>query len=395
MKTGNIQLVKKINKSIVLESVRKNAPISRADIAQSTGLNKGTVSSLVSELIIESFVYESGPGTSSGGRRPVLLHFNHQAGYAIGIDIGVTEILSIITDLEGTIIHEQTLHLANTQFPSVMESIFQLIDQCIDHMPNSPYGIIGIGIGIPGMINNKDQILLAPNLKWKNVNIKQQLEDRYDFPIIIENEANAGAYGEKLYGAGKDTQDLVYMSVGTGIGTGIIIDNHLFKGANGLSGEMGHISIDLNGKTCQCGNIGCWELYASEQALINEANQKKDLLTCKQNQRVPIDLDELMILAETNCSPAIELFHQAGQYLGMGMINIINTFNPSKIIIGNRLAKASHWLETSLLKVVNERAIAYHQNHVDICFSKLSSYSTALGVSAFVVDHFISHLYHH
>src|SRR5690606_7661985 len=128
-------------------------------------------------------------------------------------------------------------------------------------------GIVGIGIGVPGLIDKDSSVLLAPNLGWKNSSIRKEIEATFRIPVIVENEANAGAYGEKVFGLGKDVDNLVYISAGIGIGTGIIIGGELYRGYNGFSGEFGHMTIQINGDECRCGNQGCWELYASEQFL--------------------------------------------------------------------------------------------------------------------------------
>lgn len=272
-RTWNQHVVKKENKSLVLETILEFSPISRADIAKQTGLNKGTVSSLVNELLEEQLIYESGSGVSSGGRRPVMLLFKQEAGYAIGIDIGVNYILGILTDLQGDICHEKTIHFNHLTYEEITKELFHVIDSLISSMPSSHYGVVGIGIGVPGIISTDGQILLAPNLNWKSKNLKGLLEDHYHLPVHIENEANAGAYGEKRFGAGKESDNIIYVSVGIGIGVGLILNGKLYKGNNGFSGELGHMTIEADGIKCRCGNQGCWELYASEQALIHNAEQ--------------------------------------------------------------------------------------------------------------------------
>ncbi len=191
--TWNQQVVKKNNKSLVLQMVMEKDPISRADIAQVTGLNKATVSSLVNELLEEELIYESGPGESSGGRRPVLLHFNKVAGYSIGIDIGVNYILGVLTDLKGEILFEQNQTIIDTSYPVIAELVQKLIQTLLESMPKSRYGAVGIGIGVPGIVEKEGTVLLAPNLGWKNISLKKQIEDEFQLPVIIENEANAGA----------------------------------------------------------------------------------------------------------------------------------------------------------------------------------------------------------
>lgn len=375
--TWNQHVVKKNNKALVLSLIIEKETISRADIANVTGLNKTTVSSLVTELLEDELIYESGPGISSGGRRPVILHFNRNTGYAIGVDIGVNYVLAVLTDLKGKIIVEKSQNVNRTSYSSIISTVQTMIQSLMDDMPNSRYGIVGIGVGVPGIVNKEGSVLLAPNLGWTNIQLKEDLEKTFNVPIIIENEANAGAVGEQQFGAGQDNENILYVSAGIGIGVGIILNKELYQGKSGFSGEMGHMIIELNGKRCNCGSRGCWEAYASENALLEMAGENID------------SLESLIEQAKNGEKTAIELFEKIGQYLGFGINNIINTFNPDQVIIGNRLASIREWIEEPILSTIENHTLVYHQKEMKLEFSKLGKYSTALGVSAFVVDHFI------
>ncbi|WP_129731881.1 ROK family transcriptional regulator [Ectobacillus funiculus] len=381
--TWNQQLVKKENKSVVFNLIMNHSPISRADIAQKCGLNKGTVSSLVAELLEEQLIYESGPGESSGGRRPVMLLFNQGAGYSVGIDLGVNYILGVLTDLHGNIVITKNEKYINVSFEDTLNRVKSIISSLIDTVPPSPYGIVGIGIGAPGVVNKEGDILLAPNLGWKNVSLTAELENMFNVPVIVENEANAGAYGEKKFGIGQPFDDLIYVSAGIGIGTGIIINGELYKGINGYSGEFGHMTIDKNGMQCRCGNKGCWELYASEQSLLSKANEMNLGITND------VNLGEILLLAQSEEQAAIQLLEEIGKNLGLGIINIIHAFNPQQIIIGNRLAAARQWIEPQVRDVIGKFTLPFHQTDIKIDFSDLSLPSSALGVAAFSTENFL------
>lgn len=385
VRTWNQHVVKQENKELVLNTIIQETPISRAEIATKTSLNKGTVSSLVNDLIDESMIYESGPGKSSGGRRPVILHFNNLAGCSIGIDIGVNYILGVLTDLEGKIITEKYIKYTYKSFDETTRQIYEVIDALAVKQPETPYRIIGIGVGIPGAVNNEGEIMLAPNLKWENVIIKELLENRYDIPVVIENEANAGAYGEKKYGVGKSKNHIIYVSVGVGIGIGMMLNGKLYRGNNGFSGEMGHMSIDQNGSECPCGNKGCWELYASEKGLTN-AMTKFSIPSQLDDQR---DLEYLISLAEDGDKNAIDLFKQVGTYIGLGLKNIVTTFNPEQIIVGNRMSSAKEWIESA---VVNEldTVLWFQKEGLSFDFSGLSTHSSAMGMAAFSIENFLN-----
>ncbi|GKU81872.1 ROK family transcriptional regulator [Niallia sp. NCCP-28] len=381
--TWNQQLVKKENKSLVLNLIINHSPISRADIAQQSGLNKGTVSSLVSELLEEQLIYESGPGESSGGRRPVMLLFNQGAGYSIGLDLGVNYILGVLTDLQGNVVFSKNEKYKNTTYEETLNHVKKVISFLINAAPPSPYGIVGIGIGAPGIVNKEGDVLLAPNLGWKNVSLKAEIEEAFHLPVIIENEANAGAYGEKKFGIGQQFDNLIYVSVGIGIGAGIIINGELYSGFNGHSGEVGHMTIDKNGMQCRCGNKGCWELYASEQSLLSKANE------LKLGNKGDISLGEILSLAEKEEQSVLVLLEEIGRNLAYGIINIIHSFNPQQIIIGNRLAAAKKWIEPQVQDTIQKFTLPFHQTDINVNFSDLSLPISALGVSAFSSENFL------
>ncbi|SFJ91578.1 ROK family protein (putative glucokinase) [Thermoflavimicrobium dichotomicum] len=382
-------MVKKINKSIVLETIKQKHPISRAQISELTGLNKGTVSSIVQELIEEEFVSEIGPGRSSGGRRPVMLLYNQKAGFAIGIDLNVNYLLTVLTDLQGNIVLEQKTYLNDRSLSSVAKQIIQSIRLIMDQVPKSRHGIVGVGIGIPGLCSEDGTILFAPNLGWREVDLKQALSSECSLPIFVLNEAHAGAIGEHLLGAGKGVSDLIYLSVGIGIGSGIIFNNTLYKGNSGLAGEIGHCIIVPNGKLCRCGNRGCWEVYASEIALLEYAKAHSLLLSLPEEKW---NIETLIDLASQGHQEAIELFHEIGQYLGIGLCNIMHVFNPELIIIGNRFAQAEKWITSPIHQAIENNSLAFHRKKVRIRFANLGIHSSAIGAASLAITHFFSDL---
>lgn len=375
--TGDLALIKKINTSIVLEAVLKHAPLSRAQISELTGLNKATVSSLVQDLIDSHLIEVIGPGESSGGRKPVMLLFNGTAGYAIGIDLGVNYIRGLLADLEGNVIAEHSRSLKQHEPEFAFEQLAECISLLMDKAPPSAYGIVGIGVGVPGIVDDNGVILLAPNLKWREIPLQQQLEERFGLPVTIDNEANAGAQGEQKYGAGRGIANQIYVSVGIGIGTGIILGKELYKGASGFSGELGHLSIEYNGKPCTCGNQGCWELYASENALLERSAELGH-----------DSLEELLAAAAAGDERVIELIRSIGDYLGAGIANIVNVFNPNVVIIGNRMSRAAEWLEPAVQAALDRRTLPYHRERMRLLFAELQEQSAVRGAAYYAISKF-------
>ncbi len=377
------QSIKSQNKKQILQLIIDHAPISRSAIAKQLGMAKGTVSSLSTELIQSEVIYEYGPGSSSGGRRPLMLLFNEKAGYSIGIDVGVNYIMGILTNLRGEKIAEQKQTISVHDFDHMLPLIIKTIQKLIDASPPSPYGIIGVGVGVPGIVNHQGTILFAPNLGWEYVDLQEELENAFDVPVTIENEANAGAYGEKKHNSSSHLSDnLVYVSAGIGIGAGVIINGEIYRGEKGYSGEFGHMMIDMKGRKCSCGSVGCWEMYASEKALLLEAEK---VLGSAEG----LNLESLIDQAETH-PKVTSLFTEVGDCLGSGISSILNGFNPQKVVIGNRLALAEPLLSEPVKSAIDRHTLNFHKEQAEILFSSLTPYSTSLGASHFVTERFIA-----
>ncbi|WP_239617811.1 ROK family protein [Cohnella mopanensis] len=378
-KTGDQALIKRINTAIVLEYILRGSPLSRAQISEQSGLNKATVSSLVQDLIDGALVQEIGTGQSSGGRKPVLLEFVASSGYAVGIDLGVNYIRGVLTDLRGNVVAERTSALRLTEPNAAVDQLCGCIEHLMTEAPSSPYGIVGIGVGVPGLVDDNGTILFAPNLQWRDIPLQRLLTEKFSLPITIDNEANMGALGEQKYGVGRSINNLIYVSVGIGIGTGLILHKSLYKGASGFSGEMGHLSVEAHGKSCTCGNRGCWEMYASEQALLEQA--------------APLgfeDLESLLVAASSGRQDVLELFSNIGEYLGVGIANIVNVFNPDAVVIGNRMSQARPWLENALRQTVVQRALGFHLRKVQLLFAELGERSSMMGAAEMAIAGFFA-----
>ncbi|KAA6455252.1 transcriptional repressor XylR [Bacillus atrophaeus] len=371
--------VKKVNQKVLLKEILKNSPISRATLSEKTGLNKSTVSSQVNTLMKESLVFEIGQGQSSGGRKPVMLVFNKKAGYSIGIDVGVDYINGILTDLEGTIVRDQHHHLESNSPEITKDILIDMIHHFMAHMPQSPYGLTGIGICVPGLIDKNQKIVFTPNSNWRDIDLKSFIQEKCNVPVFIENEANAGAYGEKVFGAAKNHDNIIYASVNTGIGIGVIINNDLYRGVSGFSGEMGHMTIDFNGPKCSCGNRGCWELYASEKALLKSLQTKEKKLSYQ----------EIIDLAHLNDIGTLNALQTFGFYLGIGLTNILNTFNPQAIILRNSIIESHPMVLNSIRSEVSSRVYSQLGNSYELLPSFLGKNAPALGMSSIVIDHFL------
>ncbi|MBX6353462.1 MAG: ROK family transcriptional regulator [Thermoflavifilum sp.] len=382
-RTGDQAFIKALNRSIVLNLIRTQSPISRTQIAKITGLNKATVSALVDELIQDNLVQEIGHGHARVGRRPVLLLFNANAGHVIGVDLGVNYIRVLATDLAARAHHAYESPLdPGAPLDANLRLVIDLVRQAADTLPASQLGIVGVGVGVPGLVDyNTGTVINAPNLHWRDLPLRERLEHELQMPVFVDNEANAGALGEKLFGCGKEVSDLVYVSVGIGIGTGVIVGGELMRGRRGLAGEFGHMTVETAGARCSCGNTGCLELYASEAAIeqlyVREAGRHAGLA-------------EILSLVNQNDSAAISAVQAAGYYLGIGVANMINGLNPSMVVIGNRVSQFGDWLLRPVEQTVQSRSFVARYSATPIRLSALGRDAIAVGAAALVLHHYFS-----
>lgn len=373
--------MKALNKAIVLDMLRRHSPISRADIAKATGLNKATVSAMVDELLAEQMVTEAGPGESSGGRRPQILHFHDRAGLVAGVELGVGFLRVAITDLRARVLWRRYTTFAPDQGPEAcVRLLAAVVREGLAAAPVTPRGLLGIGVGVPGLAESGEgRLVFAPNLHWENVPLRDWLQESFPgLPILVDNEANAAAVGEHWSGCAHDARTLVYLSVGVGLGAGVMLAGNLFRGVGGAAGEVGHTTIDVNGLRCSCGNRGCWELYASETALL------RDLA----GSGTAPDVAEVIQAARQGDQAALAALARVGEALGVGIANTVNTFNPELVVIGGSIAEAGDLVLEPARQVVEQRALARPRGQTRILTSTLGAEACAIGAGSLVLHTF-------
>jgi N-acetylglucosamine repressor len=393
LKKGSFQGMKSLNKSIVLNKIRNNGPISRAQIAKETSLTPPTVSSIVKELIDSKLVTESQQGVSNGGRKPTMLIINGDGFYVIGIDVGPKTLRIVLTNLNGKVLDQHAIDLPST---STNETLLNLmvsqIQRMMDANEDKPGQIIGIGVGMHGVVDvAKGVSLFAPNLQLRDIPIKETLESHFQVMIKVENDARAMALGEAWFGSGNGTQNVVTVNVGRGIGAGIVLEGKLFHGDTFLAGEIGHMAIDLSGKKCICGSYGCLQTVAAGPA-IGEAAQKELSMGKSSVLRDWIDGDLEKINGEMVYKGAVEgdsvcvsILENTGIYLGIGFTNLIHLLNPSKIIIGGGVSNAGNYILNSIRETIHQRGLTQKAKTTEVTVSKLGQQATAIGAVALIL----------
>jgi len=375
--SGDSTMLKSMNKTTVLVLIKNEAPISRAELAKRTKLTRATVSALVEELIAEHRVAETGIGHSSGGRKPVMLEFNRQAGFVFGFDLRPTELVLIVTDWGGAHIHKRSFEYTDsTDADRTMKQVADIVREQCGLLPASPLGLMGVGIGIHGFVEYpSSRILFQPFFGWRNVEWKGRLEEELGVPVVIDNEANLAALGELEAGVAQKSDNIVYLSVGGGIGGGLIVGGDIYRGRHGYAGEVGHTTIERDGLPCICGNRGCWEMYASERALADKL----------QLPYKPGVTEQIARMLESGESRAAQAIAEVGRCLGIGIGNLVHTLNPEMVVIGYPIARQSEWLRPYIEQAMQSRFPYVHKESVEIRYSSLQDEACAVGASAAVV----------
>lgn len=384
MQRGTFQLMKSVNKKIILNKIRTSQPISRAQIAKETGLTPPTVSSIVKELVEEEFVKESSLGESSGGRKPTMLHINSNAFFCIGVDAGPETVECVLTDLTGRI-YERTSssltgQLTNDQFISLLK---EKIHETLRLSGNLQDRVIGIGIAMHGVVDVENGIsLIAPNLNLRNIPIKEELSKEFDLAIKVENDARAMALGESWFGGHGDVGSMVAVNIGRGVGAGVVINGELYHGAQDMAGEIGHMTIDLHGDICNCGNRGCLQTFINGDAIVKRMKQLNEELH-------DITANEIYERALQGDATSIQILKETGNIIGVGLTNLIHLINPSKIILGGGVMKSEKFIMPAILETIRDRALTPKSKETTVMVTTLGDDATLLGaVSLLLVELF-------
>jgi glucokinase len=310
----------------------------------------------------------------------------------LAIDLGGTKINAAIISSKGQIrAKEYRLTLANKGPEIVISRIFSAIDHLLKTENINITQLDSISIAAAGAIDiNRGLVTASPNLPdWCDIALRDILKEKYGINTILLNDASAAALGEHHFGAGKGVSNLVLLTLGTGIGGGIIIDDKLYSGVNGSAGEIGHMTIDINGIIDTCGNVGCLETLASGTAIAREVmrrvrqGEKTSLTEIVKDKIENITAEKVEIAARGGDPLAMEVISQAGTYLGVGLVNVVNIFNPEMIIIGGGVAKMADLLLNPARQIVRERAFQLAVGAVRVVPAQLGNDAGILGAAVF------------
>jgi glucokinase-like ROK family protein len=395
---GDQESLRQINLSTVLTHLRQNAPISRAALAEITGLNRATITRLVRELIEHGFVRETGFQSVRAGRPSILLQLDPEAGCIIGAEIEVKFGSVILTDLAAHVLWREEVDFGDNDEPeAVLNSISQLIRQACSKAAEKNRHVLGLGISLPGLVDVSSGVLLfAPNMRWSDVPVKQWLENEFDIPIYVDNKANMAALAESYFGSARDSGYVLYINITAGVGAGIVLNQRIMPGVSGLAGEVGHMAINPDGPECNCGSRGCWETYVSALAVFRRV--RECILNGEESQLAEVVRDgferitmPLMVeAARQGDRVALDSFEETGYYLGVGLANLINTFNPQKVVLGGYVTQAYEFLLPVIQKTVQERALRWPREAADIVVATYLNDASLMGAVATVYGQILS-----
>lgn len=373
--------IRDINKQIVLNYVRDRAPISRAEIARQTALQRSTVSAIVDNLQFDGLIEETGTGDSTGGRKPTLLKLRTGIPVAVGVDVTPRQTTIALADLSGQILHQEI-------FPTSPDADFmsaQIVEKVKKHAVNNNKYDLEVGISVPGIADQTTgKVLYIPYFQWRDWDICRQITDQTGLSVTVDNDANAIALAELWFGEERNRKDRNFITVlvAEGIGTGIIFDGQIYRGEKGAAGEFGHMIVGENAPVeCSCGSRKCWEAHASEKAI---RFRYQNLLKKHSSGNSDYRIEQLIKLANGGDEEAIQVFRETARFLGIGISNLIVGFSPQVIIVSGRIVKVWSIIKDEIRSLV-ERSVRQELPETIIRTSSLPDSPTLTGSLSLVL----------
>lgn len=326
--------IRDINRQIVLNYVRERGPISRAEIAHETALQRSTVSLIVEELRVDGLIEEVS-GESTGGRPPILLSLRTADAVAIGVDVGTNKTIVATSDLAGRVMEEESFDTS----PDAETTTRQIIDRANKLLRRNNGTIEGIGVSLPGLVNSDGTELFVPTFNWRDIPLAKDLNAGTGLPVTIDNDANAAALAELWFGRPeiREVRDFILVLVEDGVGTGIVFDGQVYRGENGAAGEFGHMTIGQGAPVaCASGSRECWEAFASERSAIARFKNLSQSL----NGAADVTFGDLIDQALRGEGAARTALKETARYLGIGIANLIRGLAPEAVIVGGPIVRS-------------------------------------------------------
>jgi glucokinase-like ROK family protein len=380
------QNVKTFNKHALVDLIRfAGRGVARTDIAQELGLTRASVTMIINDLIDIGIILELESRSTRSGRPPVVLDINPKRGLAAAIDMGATHMRVAVGDFAAQILEEVEQPFRIADGPEYcLEEGDRALRFVLEKRGLNISDLAAVGLSVPGPVITDTGMVMAPPIMpgWDRFPIRSTLEKRWNVPVALNNDANFGAVGEWVFGAGRGEKNIAFIKVGSGIGAGLIINRQIFGGTTGSAGEIGHLTIDENGPLCSCGNHGCLEAFAGGHAIELQAKKlaesgKRTLLSDFNGKMITVR--EVAEAARRGDLAAQEILHRSGTFIGIAVAGLINLVNPSVVIVGGGVAEVGDLLTAPIRKVVRERSLRAAEHAVKITTAMLGRRSTLIG----------------
>jgi glucokinase-like ROK family protein len=398
--TFRLRNIKTFNKRVILDMIRFTpGGISRAELARQMFLTRSAITIIIDDLKGMGLVDEIETGPTTGGRRPILLAINPRYGYVVGIDMGATHLGMVVTDYSAHVLEEIEHPFSVIDGPkNCLNQIDHYLIELLHRLNLEISNISAIGLGVPGPVVAEAGMVSSPPIMpgWDGYPIRTHLQDIWQVPVSIGNDAEMGALGEWAYGAGRGESNLAYIKVGTGVGAGLLLDGHIYRGTTGTAGEIGHITIQENGPLCTCGNNGCLEAMAGGHAIARKAREaiengrRTQLSAIAPNNILAVNVAQA---AQRGDLVAQQIITDAGTYLGIAVASLVNIFNPSMVVIGGGVSQLGDLLLEPIRKTVMERSLHSAAKVVRITSAVLGRRASSMGAVVqainFSLDRFV------
>ena len=370
--------IRDINRQIVLNYVRERGPISRAEIAHETALQRSTVSLIVEELRVDGLIEEVS-GESTGGRPPILLSLRTADAVAIGVDVGTTRTIVATSDLAGRVLDQEHFETSADAGKTTKE----IIDRAKKFIRRNNGTLEGIGVSLPGLVDPEGKGLFIPTFQWHNLPLASQISNATGLPVTMDNDANAAAQAELWFGRPeiREVRDFILVLVEDGVGTGIVFDGQVYRGENGAAGEFGHMTIGQDAPVaCASGSRECWEAFASERSALARFKN----LSGGRNGSGSTNFRELIDMALNGEGAARTALKETAHYLGIGIANLIRGLAPEAVIVGGPIVRAWPVISSDIKNSV-ERTICRGLPSTRIIASTLGPEPTLMGALSLVL----------
>lgn len=397
MRTGtNLPRVRDYNEGVVLETVRVGDGVSRVEIAQSTGLTAQTVSNIIKRLVDMDLIVEAGRDSSVAGRRRVRLRINPTARYAVGVQVDGDETSFVVIDLGGQVVVRARHPTMAEQGPfAIINRIAESVSELINQARVDPQRILGVGVACPGPLDHRSGVVFdPPNLPgWHDVPLAEDLRLKTGFPAIVDNDATAAAIGEKWASGADGAQNFAFVYMGVGVGAGLFVDGHVFRGATTNAGEFGHTILDPEGPPCFCGSRGCVEAYCAPRAVVDSVARRladgepSALHVEATKEQGGLTFQRICHVALAGDSLALEEVRRSAWRLGCGAVSLVNLLDLELIVLGGRaFREVGHIYKDEVQKVVNDRIMARTRRNVLVELAKAGEDAGAVGAASLMLD---------